>query len=65
MSTITYAARDSRTMLRRNLRRMARYPSLILFLVGAPIIFLLLSSTSSARPSAPGSVARRAIGRTT
>ncbi|MET0522512.1 MAG: ABC transporter permease, partial [Jiangellaceae bacterium] len=42
MSTITYAARDSRTMLRRNLRRMARYPSLTLFLVGGPIIFLLL-----------------------
>jgi ABC-2 type transport system permease protein len=42
MSTITYAVRDSRTMLRRNLRRMARYPSLMLFLVGGPIIFLLL-----------------------
>ena len=42
MSTVTYAAHDSRTMLRRNLRRMARYPSLILFLVGGPIIFLLL-----------------------
>ncbi|HEX2361796.1 MAG TPA: ABC transporter permease, partial [Jiangellaceae bacterium] len=42
MSTITYAARDSRTMLRRNLRRMARYPSLTLYLIGGPIIFLLL-----------------------
>jgi ABC-2 type transport system permease protein len=42
MSTVTYAARDSRTMLRRNLRRMARYPSLTLYLIGGPIIFLLL-----------------------
>jgi ABC-2 type transport system permease protein len=42
MSTLTYAARDSRTMLRRNLRRMARYPSLTGFLIGIPIIFLLL-----------------------
>jgi ABC-2 type transport system permease protein len=29
-------------MLRRNLRRMARYPSLTLMLVGMPVIFLLL-----------------------
>jgi ABC-2 type transport system permease protein len=29
-------------MLRRNLRRMARYPSLTLYLIGGPIIFLLL-----------------------
>jgi ABC-2 type transport system permease protein len=42
MSTISYAVRDSRTMLRRNLRRMARYPSLTLMIVGIPIIFLLL-----------------------
>jgi ABC-2 type transport system permease protein len=42
MSTITYAARDSRTMLRRNLRRMVRYPSMTLMLVGLPIVFLLL-----------------------
>ena len=42
MSTFTYAARDSRTMLRRNLRRMVRYPSLTLFVIGGPIIFLLL-----------------------
>jgi ABC-2 type transport system permease protein len=42
MSTLSYAARDSRTMLRRNLRRIARYPSMTLMLVGFPIIFLLL-----------------------
>ena len=42
MTTITYAVRDSRTMLRRNLRHMMRYPSLTLMLVGIPIVFLLL-----------------------
>ncbi|MGH8827485.1 MAG: ABC transporter permease, partial [Jiangellaceae bacterium] len=42
MTTLSYAARDSRTMLRRNLRRMARYPSLTLMLVGMPVVFLLL-----------------------
>jgi len=34
--------RDSATMLRRNLRRMLRYPSMTLMLVGMPVIFLLL-----------------------
>jgi ABC-2 type transport system permease protein len=33
---------DATTMLRRNLRRMIRYPSLTLFLVGIPIVFMLL-----------------------
>ena len=42
MTSLTYAARDSRTMLRRNLRHMARYPSLTLMLIGLPIVFLLL-----------------------
>ena len=42
MSTLTYAARDSRTMLRRNLRRMVRYPSMTLMLIGMPVVFLLL-----------------------
>jgi ABC-2 type transport system permease protein len=42
MTTVAYAARDSRTMLRRNLRRLVRYPSLTLMLVGIPVIFLLL-----------------------
>ncbi len=42
MTPLAYAARDSRTMLRRNLRRAKRYPSLTLFLVGIPIVFLLL-----------------------
>jgi ABC-2 type transport system permease protein len=42
VSTLAYAARDSRTMLRRNLRRMRRYPSMTLGLIGIPVVFLLL-----------------------
>jgi ABC-2 type transport system permease protein len=42
MSSVTYAVRDSRTMLRRNLRRIARYPSMTLFVVGMPVVLLLL-----------------------
>ncbi len=42
MSAMTYAARDSRTMLRRSMRRMVRYPSLSLFVIGIPIVLLLL-----------------------
>ncbi|MBM7167242.1 ABC transporter permease [Streptomyces sp. G44] len=38
----TYAVRDSATMLRRLLRRMARYPSMTLVLIGQPLLFLLL-----------------------
>ena len=34
--------RDSLTMLRRNLRHMQRYRSLILFIAGIPVVFLLL-----------------------
>jgi ABC-2 type transport system permease protein len=41
-ATATYPMRDSFTMLRRNLRRMQRYPSLTLMLLGQPILFLLL-----------------------
>ncbi len=42
MSTLSYALTDSATMLRRQLRRMLRYPSLTLQLAGLPIAFLLL-----------------------
>ncbi|HEV7652580.1 MAG TPA: ABC transporter permease [Actinophytocola sp.] len=42
MTTLSYAVRDSTTMLRRNLRHMQRYPSLTLMLLGQPIVFLLL-----------------------
>jgi ABC-2 type transport system permease protein len=33
---------DSATMLRRNLRRMRRYPSLTIFIAGIPVVLLLL-----------------------
>jgi ABC-2 type transport system permease protein len=36
------AVADSAIMLRRNLRRLRRYPSMTLLLVGLPIVFLLL-----------------------
>ncbi|MGH3757875.1 ABC transporter permease [Actinophytocola sp.] len=39
---MTYAMRDSMTMLRRNLRHMQRYPSLTIMLIGQPIVLLLL-----------------------
>jgi ABC-2 type transport system permease protein len=42
MSTLAYTVTDSTTMLRRNLRRLVRYPSMTLMLVGMPIVFLLL-----------------------
>ena len=42
MSALAYTVSDSRTLLRRNLRRLRRYPSMTLMLVGMPIVFLLL-----------------------
>jgi len=42
MTSIAYTLNDSRTMLRRNLRRLLRYPSMTLLLVGMPVVFLLL-----------------------
>ncbi|OEU87403.1 ABC transporter permease [Streptomyces abyssalis] len=42
MTTMSYAARDSRTMLRRNLKKALRYPSLTLTVVIMPIMMLLL-----------------------
>ena len=42
MTSVAYALTDSRTMLRRNLRRLLRYPSMTVLLVGMPIVFLLL-----------------------
>jgi ABC-2 type transport system permease protein len=42
MSTLAYTVSDSTTMLRRNLRRLQRYPSMTVLLVGMPILFLLL-----------------------
>jgi ABC-2 type transport system permease protein len=42
MTALTYAATDSATMLRRQLRHMQRYPSMTVLLVGLPVVFLLL-----------------------
>jgi ABC-2 type transport system permease protein len=42
MTAQSIALADSATMLRRNLRRMRRYPSLTLFIAGMPVVFLLL-----------------------
>ena len=42
MTTLSYALTDSATMVRRNLRRMMRYPSMTLQLAGMPVVFLLL-----------------------
>jgi ABC-2 type transport system permease protein len=42
MSPVTLALKDSRTMLRRQLLHMLRYPSMTVLLIGMPIAFLLL-----------------------
>jgi ABC-2 type transport system permease protein len=42
MTTLSYAAADSATMLRRNLKRMQRYPAMTLMIIVIPVIFLLL-----------------------
>jgi ABC-2 type transport system permease protein len=42
MTTMTYTVTDSVTMTRRNLRRLLRYPSMTVLLVGMPIVFLVL-----------------------
>jgi ABC-2 type transport system permease protein len=42
MTTLAYTVADSATMLRRNVRRLLRYPSMTLLLIGMPIVFLLL-----------------------
>ncbi|MFE9055901.1 ABC transporter permease [Streptomyces mutabilis] len=59
MSTAMYAVRDSATMLRRNLKHMARYPSQTLMLIALPLLFLLLfvhvfgSTMGAGLPGAP------------
>jgi ABC-2 type transport system permease protein len=42
MTTVACTVSDSATMLRRSLRRLVRYPSMTVLLVGMPIVFLLL-----------------------
>jgi ABC-2 type transport system permease protein len=42
MSTISHTLQDSATMLRRQLLHQRRYPALTFFVVGIPVVFLLL-----------------------
>ncbi|MET7801214.1 ABC transporter permease [Streptomyces decoyicus] len=42
MATMSYAAKDSRTLLRRNLKKALRYPSLTVTVVAMPVVMLLL-----------------------
>lgn len=42
MTTMSNAIGDSATMTRRSLRHIVHYPSMTLFLVGFPVVFLLL-----------------------
>ena len=42
MSSLSYAAADSATMLRRNLRHALRYPSMTISTVAMPVVLLLL-----------------------
>ncbi|HVC25199.1 MAG TPA: ABC transporter permease [Acidimicrobiales bacterium] len=42
MTTLAHTLGDSRVMLRRNLKRQLRYPSMTVMLVGMPVVFLLL-----------------------
>lgn len=42
MTSSTYVLTDTSTMLRRNIRRMRRYPSLTFFIAVLPIVFLLM-----------------------
>ncbi|GAB3649253.1 ABC transporter permease [Glycomyces tarimensis] len=42
MSSLSYALTDSATMLRRQLKHIARYPSLTGMIIGMPVVFLLL-----------------------
>jgi len=42
MTTLAYTLSDSRVMLRRNLKRQLRYPSMTVMLVAMPIVLLLL-----------------------
>lgn len=42
MTAVAYILVDTATLFRRNLRRLRRYPSMTLLLIGMPIVFLLL-----------------------
>ena len=42
MTALSHAAADSATMLRRNLRHLARYPTMVLMTLAIPVLLLLL-----------------------
>jgi ABC-2 type transport system permease protein len=42
MNTLPYAVADSTTMLRRNVKHMLRYPTVALFVIGIPVVLMLL-----------------------
>jgi ABC-2 type transport system permease protein len=42
MNTRSYAVADSATMVHRNLKHMVRYPTVVLLVIGMPVVFLLL-----------------------
>jgi ABC-2 type transport system permease protein len=42
MASLATTSADSMTMLRRNLRHMVRYPGLTVFVIGIPVVLLLL-----------------------
>jgi len=42
MTTLTYTAADSATMLRRNLRHLLRYPTLTVMVAATPVVLLLI-----------------------
>jgi ABC-2 type transport system permease protein len=42
MTSLSCTVSDSTTLLRRNLKRLRRYPSMTVLLIGMPIVFLLL-----------------------
>jgi ABC-2 type transport system permease protein len=42
MTSLATTSADSMTMLRRNLRHMVRYPGLTVFVIGIPVVLLLL-----------------------
>ncbi|HET6549384.1 MAG TPA: ABC transporter permease, partial [Solirubrobacter sp.] len=60
-----YALTDSATMLRRNLKRMQRYPSLTVLITGTPVVLLLLfvyvfgGTLGSGLPGAPAGSSSR------
>ena len=41
MTTLAHSVSDSRIMVRRNVRRLIKFPVLTVMLVGIPVVFLL------------------------